>query len=76
MVDISTGGTCIVRLRHGDKIITGKMYVGNINAWVNYAEPVIGRDSTSRLRIEAPTPIVKMNINLISIGEITAERSG
>lgn len=75
MVDISTGGTCIVRLRHGDKIITGKMYVGNINAWVNYAEPVIGRDSTSRLRIEAPTPIVKMNINLISIGEITAERS-
>lgn len=76
MVDISTGGTCIVRLRHGDKIITGKMYVGNINAWVNYAEPVIGRDSTSRLRIEALTPIVKMNINLISIGEITAERSG
>lgn len=76
MVDISPGGTCIVRLRHGDKIITGKMYVGNINAEVNYAKPAIGRDSTGRLRIEVPTPMVEMNINFISIGEITAEKSG
>ena len=75
-VDISTGGTCIVRLRHGNEIITGKMYVGNINAEVNYAASAAGRDSTGRLHIEAPTPIVKMNINFISIGKMTTERSG
>lgn len=76
VVDISTGGTCIVRLRHGDEIITGKMYVGNINAEVNYAESEFGRDITGRLRREAPTPIVKMNINFISIGKMKTERSG
>lgn len=76
LVDISAGENCIVRLRHGDEIITGKMYVGNINAEVNYVEPVVGRDSTGRLRREAPTPIVKMNINFISIGMMKTERSG
>ena len=76
LVDISAGKNCIVRLRHGDEIITGKMYVGNINAEVNYADTVIGRDSTGRLRREAPTPIVKMNINFISIGKMKTERSG
>ena len=76
VVDISKGGTCIVRLRHGDEIITGKMYVGNINAEVNYDESVIGRDSTGRLHREAPTPIVKMNINFISTGKMKTERSG
>ncbi len=76
LVDISTGRNCIVRLRHGDEIITGEMYVGNINAEVNYVGPEIGRDSTGRLRKEDPTPIVKMNINFISIGKIKTERSG
>lgn len=75
-VDISTFGTCIVRLRHGNEIITGKMYVGNINAEVNYADPVIGRDCTGSYRSEAPTPIVKMNISFISFGKMTTERGG
>lgn len=78
MVDISTGGTCIVRLRHGDEIITGKMYVGGINAEVNCADPVIGRDSTGRLHYcrEAPTQIAKMNISFISLGKMITERGG
>lgn len=76
MVDISTGENCIVRLRHGDEIITGKMYVGGVNAEMNYADQVIGRDSTGRVRNEASTPIVKMNISFISLGKMTEERNG
>lgn len=78
LVDISTGGNCIVRFRHGNEIITGEMCVGNINAEVNYIDPVIGRDWTGRLhyREEVPPPIVKMNISFISLGKMTTERSG
>lgn len=76
LVDISIGEKCIVCLRHGGNIITGEMYVGNINAEVNYADREIGRDSTGRFCREAPTPIVKMSINLISAGKMTTERSG
>lgn len=76
LVDISTGKNCIVRLRHGNEIITGEMYVGNINAEVNPVYADICRDSTGRLRKGASTPIVKMNISFISLGKMATERSG
>lgn len=73
LVDISTGRDCIVRLRHGNVIITGKMRVSSMDSEVNYADPMIGRDLTGRLRryIEAPSPTVTTNIEFISLGEIT-----
>ena len=78
LVDISAGKNCIVRLRHGDEIITGEMYVGDIRVDVEYSNPVIGRDWTGKLhyRKEVPPPIVKMNIDFISTGKMTKERNG
>lgn len=78
LVDISKGEKCIVCLRHGGNIITGEMYVGDINVDVGYGDPVLGRDWTGRLhyRKEVPPPTVKMKINFISVGKMTTERDG
>ena len=76
LVDVSAGGRCIVRLRHGSNVITGEMYVNSIDAEVQYADPVFGRDFTGRLhRIEkASAPLVKMNMEFISLGEVTIKK--
>ena len=76
LVDISTGRDCIVRLRYGDVIITGRMYVGNIDTEVEYADPVLGRDWTGRLyyRKEVPPPTVTTNIEFISLGKMTVKK--
>lgn len=78
LVDISTGENCIVRLRHGDEIITGEMYVGDIKVDVEYSNPVIGRDWTGKLHYhkEVPQPNVKINVNFISLGKMITERGG